>query len=111
MHRRLLLQKVEDAQREEQRDIEAPENVFERIFDDSAWKVWRAAEHQHPEAAQQVGRALTTLLETGKLTEKVNDGQLLWLFKRLGLRVRFDTKIRILEGGKLKSIADKLSER
>ena len=54
---------------------------------------------------------LVSLINTGKLKNKITGEQLYSLFRSLGLRIRLNTKIRIFEKGKLKTIADKLREK
>jgi len=113
MRRRLLIERA--AEEQQQRSVEQktrePREVLKTIFAESAWKVWQAAEQQYPEAAEKVARALATLVEAEKLREKVTGEQIYWLFMQLGLRVRLRTKIRILESGELKTIANKLRGR
>ena len=87
-----------------------PKEVLKTIFAENAWKIWRAAEYQYPQAAKEVAKALANLVKAGKITATVTGTQLYWLFTEMGLRVRVETKIRILDKGELKTIADKLHE-
>jgi len=66
------------------------------------------AEQQYPQVTKEVTKALITLKETGKIHSRITGEQLYWLYMQLGVRIRMETKIRILEGGELKTIADKL---
>jgi len=59
---------------------------------------------------RRITPALLSLIKAGKLRERITGEQLYWLFSRLGLRIRLNTKIRISEKGELKTIADKLRE-
>ena len=113
MQKRLLTEKAMEAQKGnvEKRKVKNPKEALKTIFADSAWEIWRAAEQQYPQAIDEVAKALATLNEAGKLREKVTGEQLFWLFRQLGLPVRVETKIRILEHGELKTIADKLREK
>ena len=110
MQRHLLTEKAakEQQKKEEEQKTRDPKSVLKLVFADSAWKVWKAAEQQYPEAAEEVAKALATLYDAGKLSGKIEDEQIYWLFMQLGLPVRLETKIRILESGELKSVADKL---
>lgn len=74
-------------------------------------EVLDAAERQYPETIPQIERALAQLISKGKLKGPVNGAQLLWFFKRLGLSVRLETRIRISEHGELKTIEEKLKAK
>ncbi len=82
-----------------------------KIFDESAWKVWEAAVQQRPVEAGEVVKAFRALYDAGRLRERVTGAHIYWLFRQLGLPLRLETKIRILESGELKTIADKLREK
>ena len=113
LQKRFLKDKAAEAQKEklEESKKRDPKEVLKGIFHDNAWVVWQAAEKQHPQAAIEVAKSLGTLVESGKLREKVTGEQLYSLFMRLGLRIRMETKIRIFEGGELKTVAEKLREK
>ena len=110
MQRRLLTEKGEELKKKEDETSSKkdPKDILKTIFDESAWKMWDIAVQQYPQASEDVAKALITLIESGKIKEKVNGEQIYWLFTQLGLKIRIETKIRILESGELKTIADKL---
>ena len=95
---------------EKQKTID-PKEFLKTIFAENAWEIWNAAEQQFPQATNDIAKALMKLVETGKLREKVTGEQLYWLFKNIGLSIRFETKIRILESGEYKTLAEKLREK
>ena len=84
-----------------------PSNVLERVFVGRAWEVYHAAMQQYPQIAVQIFRELAELVQSGQLREQISGEQLYGLLRQIGLDVRLETKIQILEHGKLKSIADK----
>ncbi|MFH0897762.1 MAG: DNA-binding protein [Candidatus Bathyarchaeota archaeon] len=113
MQKRLLVEKAaEIAQKEkkEEQKPKDPKDVLKIIFADDAWKIWQAAEKQYPQAVEKVAKTLADLYGIGKIREKITGEQLYWLFSELGLQIRIETKIRILDKGKMKTIADKLRE-
>ncbi|MGC8848855.1 MAG: DNA-binding protein [Candidatus Bathyarchaeia archaeon] len=73
-----------------------------------AWEVLAAAEAQYPRAAPEVKRILALLVMEGRVKGPISGEELMWFFRRLGLRVRLETRIRFLERGELKSLAEKL---
>jgi DNA-binding TFAR19-related protein (PDSD5 family) len=109
--RRLMLQK-EIAKEKPEKAVEEkdPEKVLKKLFVGRAWEVFHAAERQYPTIAQKVKEAFVQLSLQGKFKGPITGEQLLWFFRDLGLDVRLETKIRILESGELKTLAEKLRE-
>jgi len=87
-----------------------PQQILERVFVGRAWEVYHAARAQYPGIADQVFQELAVLVQTGKLRSTITGEQLFGLLRQIGLDVRLDTKIQVLEHGELKSIADKFRE-
>ena len=117
MRRRLLLERAEAMKEEEQEKGNGkekvklgPKEVLKKRFVGRAWEVWNTAEAQYPEVTERLAGAIASLVEAGRLSGPITGEQLYSFFRRIGLRVRLKTKIRIYEGGELKSIADKLRE-
>ena len=84
-----------------------PRQILERVFVGRAWEVYHAARAQYPGIADQVFQELAELVESGRLRTKITGEQLFGLLRQIGLDVRLDTKIQVLEHGELKSLADK----
>jgi DNA-binding TFAR19-related protein (PDSD5 family) len=89
---------------------ETPQAILNRFFVDRAWEVLNAAKAQYPQAAEYVEKTLVKLISEGKLRTQISGEELYGLFLRLGYRVRLQTKISILEHGKVKSLEDKIKE-
>jgi DNA-binding TFAR19-related protein (PDSD5 family) len=112
MQRRALMGQAPASKRSvEDEGAKRTEEALKDIFVGRAWEVWYAAKQQYPQAAEQVANAIASAWLSGRLREKVTGEQLYWLFQSVGLPVRLQTQIRILEGGELKSIAEKLKEK
>jgi DNA-binding TFAR19-related protein (PDSD5 family) len=84
-----------------------PTAVLEKVFVGRAWEVYHAARTQYPVIADQVFRELAGLVQLGQVRGQITGEQLFGLLRQIGLDVRLDTKIQVLEHGELKSIADK----
>jgi len=84
-----------------------PRQVLERVFVGRAWEVYHAARAQYPGIADQIFQELAELVQSGKLQAKITGEQLFGLLRQIGLDIRLDTKIQVLEHGELRSIADK----
>ncbi len=84
-----------------------PRSVLEKVFVGRAWEVYYAAQRQYPGVAEQILRELAQLVQQGRLRGQITGEQLFGLLREIGLDVRLETKIQVLEHGELKSIADK----
>lgn len=71
-------------------------------------EVLENAEAQFPEETRVVVTKLAELIQSGEITETIDGGKLLTLFRSLGIRVRVQTTIKVEEEGKLVSWSDKL---
>ena len=69
------------------------------------------AESQFPNEAKVVIEKLCELIKTGEITEILDGGKLLTLFRSIGLSIRMATKINIQQDGKFVSLTDKLSTK
>ena len=67
------------------------------------------AESQFPNETKMIIDKLYELIKTGEITEVLDGGKLLGLFRSIGLNVKMDTKINIQQDGKFVSLTDKLS--
>ena len=67
------------------------------------------AESQFPNETKTVIDKLHELIANGEITDILDGGKLLGLFRSIGLSVRMDTKINIQQDGKFVSLTDKLS--
>ena len=69
------------------------------------------SESQFPNETKMVIDKLYELIKTGEITEILDGGKLLGLFRSIGLSVKMDTKINIQQDGKFVSLTDKLSNK
>ena len=69
------------------------------------------AESQFPNETKMIIDKLYELIKTGEITEVLDGGKLLGLFRSIGLNVKMDTKINIQQDGKFVSLTDKLSNK
>jgi DNA-binding TFAR19-related protein (PDSD5 family) len=67
------------------------------------------AESQFPNETKTVIDKLHELITNGEITDILDGGKLLGLFRSIGLSIRMDTKINIQQDGKFVSLTDKLS--
>ncbi len=81
--------------------------VLERVFVGRAWEVYHAARQQYPQIADQIFRELAQLIQNGQVKGPITGEQLYGLLRQIGLDIRLETKIQVLEHGELRSVADK----
>jgi DNA-binding TFAR19-related protein (PDSD5 family) len=108
--RRLVERKTETKTEIENRQEADPKRVLSRFFVGRAWEVLNAANIQYPMAARHIENTLTKLIIEGRIKNKITGEELHGLFRRLGLRVRLKTHIRVIEHGKIKSLEEKIKE-
>ena len=76
-----------------------------------ALEVLETAEAQYPTAIARIEAELARLVKGGELRGPISGEALYALFRRLGLRVRLDTKIIYRKKGQEKTFAEKLGEK
>lgn len=110
MQKRLLAEKAKAENPESKAEglKPSPTELLNRVYGERAWEVHNAAKQQYPDFIARFEKSVARLVSEGKLKGPVTGEQLLGFFQNLGLKVRLETKIRVLESGELKSIADKL---
>lgn len=72
-------------------------------------EVLKNAELQFPNDTKIVVEKLAELITSGEITESIDGGKLLMLFRSIGINIRMETKINIEQDGKFVSLSDKLS--
>ena len=71
-------------------------------------EVLEKAELQFPHETELVMEKLAELIRSGEIREQLDGGNLLSLFRSIGLHVKIDTKINVEHDGKFVSLNDKL---
>ena len=74
-------------------------------------EVLENAEYQFPKETQIIIVKLAELISSNQISEIVDGGHLLALFRSIGIGVRMKTKINIEEDGKFISLSDKLGTK
>ena len=74
-------------------------------------EVLKQAESQFPNETNLVVEKLSELISTGELNETILGGQLLYLFRTVGLNIRMPTKINVEQDGKFVSLSEKLASK
>ena len=73
-------------------------------------EVLETAEFQFPNETRLVVEKLGELIASGEISEILDGGKLLTLFRSVGINVRLDNKISVEKDGKFVSITDKFKD-
>ena len=106
-------QKVEELKSTKQKpepNIPSPREIVIKQLGYRGLEVLENAESQFPEETKLVVAKLAEIIQSGEVTETIDGGQLLTLFRSVGIRVRVQTTINVEQDGKLVSWSDKLKE-
>jgi DNA-binding TFAR19-related protein (PDSD5 family) len=85
--------------------------VVEEMLYDRGDEVLEAAYSFYPEETGKLVKELAGMIKDGRLKEKVAGGELLSIFRELGLRFRLKTSIRVMDQGKLVDLSEKLGRK
>ena len=85
--------------------------VVEGMLYDRGGEVLEAAYSFYPRETERLVKELAELIRDGRLSEKVGGGELLSIFRQLGLRFRLSTSIRVMDQGKLVDLSEKLRRK
>ena len=74
-------------------------------------EVLQNAESQFPSETKIVVEKLGELLSSGEVSEEIDGGNLLALFRSVGINVRMQTKINVEQDGEFVSLSEKLTSK
>ncbi|MEO0158060.1 MAG: hypothetical protein ABIM59_04945, partial [candidate division WOR-3 bacterium] len=74
-------------------------------------EVLASAYTENPELVRKVSAALLKALREGRIEEPIDAGDLLMLFRRLGLRVQVETKLMVHREGETKDLRKAIEEK
>lgn len=85
--------------------------VVNGFLHDRGDEVLRLAYEQYPAQAEAIVFKIAQLIQSGELTERISGGELLSLFRSIGLRVRVDTTIKVEDDGKFIPLSEKFKQQ
>jgi DNA-binding TFAR19-related protein (PDSD5 family) len=92
----------------QQKKQPTPREIVSGYLYDRADEVLKLAYEQYPSQTEAIVARIAALIQTGELTDRISGGELLSLFRSVGLRVRVDTTIKVEDDGKLVPFSEKL---
>lgn len=93
------------------REEKTDRQVVEQMLYDRGNEVLEAAYSFYPKETDRLVKEIADMVRDGRLTEKVAGGELLSIFRQVGLRFRLNTSIKVMDRGKLVDLSEKLGKK
>ena len=103
------MEKAKDNQRQQQ--PKSSRDILSAYLYDRADKVLDLAYEQYPAQTEAIITRIARLILDGEITSRISGGELLTLFRSVGLNIRVNTTIKVEEDGKLISFSEKLKQQ
>ena len=104
-------EKIAASQKEQGDKKPSPREIVIKRLGYRGMEVLQNAEYQFPKETQIIMLKLSELISSGDITEVLDGGNLLALFRAVGINVHMKTKINVEKDGKFVSISDKLRDK
>jgi DNA-binding TFAR19-related protein (PDSD5 family) len=88
----------------------SPKEIVLSYLYDRGDEVLNASYAQYPAQTDAIVAKIAELIQSGEIQARISGGELLSLFRSVGMRVRIDTSIKVEQDGKLVSFSDKLKK-
>lgn len=86
-------------------------DIVNRYLYDRGDEVLSLAYAQYPAQTEAIVTKIAELILTGEISSRISGGELLSLFRSVGLNVRVNTTIKVEDKGRFISFADKLKQQ
>ena len=103
-------EKIAASQKEQKDKKPSPRDIVVKRLGYRGLEVLQNAEYQFPKETQIIVLKLSELISLGEITEVLDGGNLLALFRAIGINILMKTKINVEKDGKFVSLSDKLSK-
>ena len=110
MMKRMIKQKKENIEKVIRKHEPSEKEILLSYLYDRGDEVLNLAESQFPTETKAITNKIVELINIGEINRKISGGELLSLFRSLGLNVKINTTIKIEEHGKYVSFAEKLKQ-
>ena len=110
MMKRMIKLKKEKMEKDVRKHEPSEREILLSYLYDRGDEVLNLAELQFPVETRAITNRIVELINIGEINRKISGGELLSLFRSLGLNVKINTTIKIEEHGKYVSFAEKLKQ-
>jgi DNA-binding TFAR19-related protein (PDSD5 family) len=90
--------------------IKTDRDIVSDLLYDRGEEVLKLAEIQFPSQTRMIVNRIADLTKLGEIQQRISGGELLMLFRSIGINVRVNTTIKIEDHGKLVSVSEKLKK-
>ena len=107
---RMMKQKKDNIGKDIKKREPSEREILLSYLYDRGDEVLNLAESQFPSETRAIINRIVELINSGEINRKISGGELLSLFRTIGINVRINTTIKIEEHGKYMSFAEKLKQ-
>jgi DNA-binding TFAR19-related protein (PDSD5 family) len=101
---------MEKAKDNQQQQPKSSREIVSAYLYDRADQVLDLAYGQYPSQTEAIIARIASLILAGEITSRISGGELLALFRTVGLNIRVNTTIKVEDKGKLISFSEKLKQ-
>jgi DNA-binding TFAR19-related protein (PDSD5 family) len=102
---------IEKAKVNQQQQPKSSREIVSSYLYDRADQVLNLAYSQYPSQTEAIVTRIARLIVAGEINSRISGGELLALFRAVGLNVRVNTTIKVEDKGKLISFSEKLKQQ
>jgi DNA-binding TFAR19-related protein (PDSD5 family) len=103
------LEKVKKVEKQQHQPKTSREIITSYLYDRGE-EVLNLAESQFPTQTRTILDRIAELIKAGEINQRISGGELLALFRSIGINIRINTSIKIEDHGKMVSFSDKLKQ-
>ena len=107
---RMMKQKKDNIGKDIKKRESSEREILLSYLYDRGDEVLNLAESQFPSETRAITGRIVELINSGEINRKISGGDLLSLFRTIGINVKINTTIKIEEHGKYMSFAEKLKQ-
>jgi DNA-binding TFAR19-related protein (PDSD5 family) len=96
---------------QQQQQPKSSREIVTAYLYDRADQVLDLAYRQYPSQTEAIVTRIARLILAGEITSRISGGELLALFRAVGLNIRINTTIKVEDKGKLISFSEKLKQQ
>ena len=96
---------------QQQHQPKSSREIVSAYLYDRADQVLDLAYGQYPSQTEAIVTRIARLILAGEITSRISGGELLALFRAVGLNIRVNTTIKVEDKGKLISFSEKLKQQ
>jgi DNA-binding TFAR19-related protein (PDSD5 family) len=101
----------EQQQQNQQQQPKSSREIVSAYLYDRADEVLDLAYTQYPAQTEAIVTRIARLILAGDITNRISGGELLMLFRSVGLNIRVNTTIKVEDNGKFVSFSEKLKQQ